>query len=109
MTNVATQNLSNDEASILHIFTLGWPEWKRIMCLSRRRDKTMKAEGVIRLDITDKDAPASKRPKGIGARIDPPPSMFCITTAGSSQETTVTASLPMNLLTIAQMAQAHES
>ncbi|MCD9641817.1 hypothetical protein HAX54_028262 [Datura stramonium] len=73
-------------------------------------DKTMKAEGVITLDTrTNKDALASKRPKGIGDMINPPPSMFSSTTIGSSQPTAVTASPPNDLLKIAQMAQAHES
>ncbi|MCD7458166.1 hypothetical protein HAX54_037458 [Datura stramonium] len=51
-------------------------------------DKIVKAEGMITFNTkTDKDASASKRPKGIGDRINPPPSMFSSTTAGSSQAT----------------------
>ncbi|MCD9642875.1 hypothetical protein HAX54_029917, partial [Datura stramonium] len=70
----------------------------------------LEAEGVITLDTKiDKDAPASTRSKGMGDRINPPPSVFSSTTAGSSQATVVTASLPTDLLIIAQMAQAHES
>ncbi|MCD9638162.1 hypothetical protein HAX54_021936 [Datura stramonium] len=72
--------------------------------------KIVMAEGLTTLDTkTGKDALASKCPKGMGVRIDPPPSMFSSTTLGSSQESAVTASPPTNLLIIAQMAQAHES
>ncbi|MCD7465194.1 hypothetical protein HAX54_000769 [Datura stramonium] len=53
--------------------------------------------GMITLDTkSNKDAPASKRPKEMGDRINRPPFMFSNTTIGSSQ---VAASPPLCQLT----------
>ncbi|MCD7466694.1 hypothetical protein HAX54_003636 [Datura stramonium] len=64
--------------------------------------------------INSKGTPRSRKhhclnPALNGDQVNPPPSMFSNTTSGSSKETKVTTSPPKDLLTIAQMAQAHES
>ncbi|MCD9637768.1 hypothetical protein HAX54_021237 [Datura stramonium] len=78
--------------------------------LFRPLDKTMWAEGVIALDAkTSKDAPALKRPKGMENMTQPTPSMLSSTTDGQFQVAAVTASTPISLFNIAQMAQTRES
>ncbi|MCD9558516.1 hypothetical protein HAX54_015916 [Datura stramonium] len=96
--------------------SLPYPSLVSILCpqalcpLFLSADKSVRAESVITLDTkTDKDASASKQPRGMEDKIQPPPSMLSSITNGLSQVVVGTASTPNDLLKIEQMAQAHES